>query len=210
MDRQTDTTENSKFPYYVAGGKITRNENIFVMVSVVTTTEMRITQGTSGALRTDTTLVITTSRLTVTVIKTIRDIKGLVTEVTMGRSMEVIIPDTGEDIIPDTGEDIIPDTGEDIIPDTGKDIIPNTEDIIPDTKKDMATVGLGILIKTGLMIFRRDSSVTSTTTVRILLQVQEVLILLLMIPIGIRQTTNGMEPLTMNPDIAHHRIQGIQ
>ena len=96
MDRPTDTTENIFFPYYFAGGKITRNENTFVMVSVVTTTEMRITQGTSGALRTDTTLVITTSRLTVTVIKTIRVIKVLVTVATMGRSMEDIIPDTGE------------------------------------------------------------------------------------------------------------------
>ena len=187
MDRPTDTTENFIFPYYVAGAKITRNKNIFVMVSVVTTTEMRITQGTSGALRTDTTLVITTSRLTVTVIKTIRVIKGLVMEVTMGRSMEVIIPDTGKDIIPDTG----------------KDIIPNTEEaIIPETKEDMVTVG--ILIKTGLMIFQRDSSVTSTTTVRILLQVVHLLI------IGIRGTANGMEALTMNPDIAHHRTQGLQ
>ena len=149
------------------------------MVSVVTTTEMRITQGTSGALRTDTTLVITTSRLTVTVIKTIRVIKGLVTEATMGRSMEVIIPDTG------------------------KDIILNTEEaIIPETKEDMVTVG--ILIKIGLMIFHRDSSVTSTTTVRILLQVVHLLI------IGIRGTANGMEALTMNPDTAHHRTQGLQ
>ena len=191
MDRPTHTTENIFFPYYVAGGKITRNENLFVMVSVMTTIEMRTTRESSGALGIDTTLAITTSRLTVTVIKIIKVIKGLVTEVTMGRSMEDIIPDIGEDIIPDTEEDIIPN---------------KEEDIIPETKEDMVTGG--ILIKTGLMIFRRDSSVTNTTTVRILLQVVRLRLLLLIV--GIHRTAKEMEPLTMNPDIAHHHTQGLQ
>ena len=90
-----------------------------------------------------------------------------------------------------------------------EDIIPDTEEaIIPETMEDMVTVG--IHIKTGLMIFQTDRSVTSTSTVHILLQVREVLLLLIVIPIGIRQTANGMEPLTMNPDTAHHRTPGLQ
>ena len=81
-------------------------------------------------------------------------------------------------------------------------------DIIPGTEEGTVTVDLGILIKAGIMVFQRDSWVTSTK-VRILLGVQKVVLLLFLLLVGIRRTTNGMEPLTVIPDIAHHHTHGL-
>ena len=152
--------------YVVLRCKTIANENKFVMVAVVTATEMGITRET--VLMTDLTLAVTTTSC-LTDIKAMRVTKGLITETTMGRSME---------------------------------------DIIPDTEEDTVTVDLGILIKAGIMVSQRDSSVTSTK-VRILLGVQKVVLLLFLLLVGIRRTTNGMEPLTVIPDIAHHHTHGL-
>ena len=79
------------------------------------------------------------------------------------------------------------------------------EDMIPGTEEGTVTVGMGILTKTGIMVFQRDSSVT-ITAMRILPEVQKVVFIPL--PIGMRQTASRTEPLIVVLDIAHRRIHG--